>query len=178
MMGFDVWSESASAEEYLKGCYESEKYKKGQFKVLEDGDMLLSSLIFYQLSHGWFGIGSIATPAELRKQGWAAKLTLDVAEQLETEMGARAIFLFADINPKFYEKLGFVPLPDTFQNYKSSICMVRASNVEKIWGTEGFQPRVSINNPNNYYLCDQALQRSRKMENLPLKFLLETKARE
>ena len=83
MMGFDIWSEGSPIENYLKSCYESPKYKKGQFKVLESGDKLLSSLILYQLSESSYGIGSIATPIEFRKQGYGSKITLEIAEQLE-----------------------------------------------------------------------------------------------
>jgi len=140
MMGFDVWSEGANTSDYLQGCHNSPKYKKGKWKVLDDGQRLLSSLIVYELSDKWFGIGSIATPVKLRKLGWGSKITMEISKQLESNSNAEAIFLFADINPEFYQKLEFVALPGKFKEYQSSTCMVRAKNPERIWSAVDFIP--------------------------------------
>lgn len=131
MMGFDVWADGASEDDYLEGCHNSPKYKKGSWWVLEDQGKLVSSLIVYNLGEGIYGIGSIATPPECRRQGYASRLTESVSEELEEQ--AKAIFLFADIKPEFYEKLGYVRLPANLQKYDSSTCMVRSTKDEQIW---------------------------------------------
>lgn len=140
MMGFDVWSDGSTSQEYLDSCFNSEKYKRGQWKVLTDGQRLLSSLIIYPLNKSWFGIGSIATPVKLRNQGWGSKITLEVSKQLESSARTQAIFLFADIKPEFYRNLEFVPLPSEFQEYQSSTCMLRSTDPKNIWSADGFQP--------------------------------------
>lgn len=140
LMGFDAWSNGCSFKEYLDSCFNSEKYQRGQWKVLTDGRRLLSSLIIYPLKEIWFGIGSIATPVEMRNQGWGSKITLEISKQLESSGKAQAIFLFADIKPEYYKKLEFVPLPLASQEYQSSTCMVRSTDPKEIWSADGFQP--------------------------------------
>ncbi|MBY0412812.1 MAG: GNAT family N-acetyltransferase, partial [Bdellovibrionales bacterium] len=126
MMGYDVWADGVSKTDYLKLCIDSPKYNKGQWYVLKDGDLLLSSLIVYQFSENTFGIGSIATPNYLRKKGFAANLISKVIEKLENGVNPNAIFLYSDIDPNFYEKFGFTKLPQSYQRYKTTICMVRS----------------------------------------------------
>ena len=74
MMGFDVWADGNSAAKYLEGCRASPKYKAGTWYVLEQKNVLVSSLIVYRLGPARFGIGSIATPNHLRKMGYASDL--------------------------------------------------------------------------------------------------------
>ena len=57
MMGFDVWSDGASEEDYLVGCRASPKYAKGTWYVLANEDQLVSSLITYNLGPNIIGIG-------------------------------------------------------------------------------------------------------------------------
>ena len=126
MMGFDVWSIGSSQAEYLEGCRTSPKYKKGKWFVLSKGDDLLSSLIAYDFGKEIAGIGSIATSENIRKQGYASKLISEVILHLEEQRGITTLFLYADISPAFYERFGFVRLPQNSQKYPNSICMVRS----------------------------------------------------
>ncbi|MCB0367926.1 MAG: GNAT family N-acetyltransferase [Bdellovibrionales bacterium] len=139
MMGFDVWSDGQIKTDYLKECHESPKYKKGQWWVLEDGQKtLLCSAITYDFGHSNWGIGSLATPANLRKQGFASELLKKLTLELFNK-STKSIFLYADISPRFYEKHGFVSLPKEFQKYQSSTCMIKADSPEKIWSEQGFE---------------------------------------
>jgi predicted GNAT family N-acyltransferase len=70
-------------------------------------------------------IGSIATPSEQRGKGLASNLIKYVVSKINSKKNTTNIFLYADIAPEFYEKFGFVRLPDRFQKYKNSICMAR-----------------------------------------------------
>ena len=106
LMGEDAWAEGSSREEYLDGCRSSEKYKRGQFKVLSDNDELVCSLIAYTISNKWLGIGSIATPTEKRGNGYASQLVKEVCDKA-FKSGFTSIFLYSDISPDFYSKLGF-----------------------------------------------------------------------
>ena len=146
LMGYNVWGEGGTRESYLSQCRGSPKYKRGVWYVLaDDQGQPVSSLITYRLEHfpakrtpvrrkkmrplkvslisDAIGIGSIATLPALRCQGLARGLVEGVLS-LVTREGARVVFLFSDIHPEYYEKIGFKPLPEQYQNKKGSVCMV------------------------------------------------------
>jgi GNAT superfamily N-acetyltransferase len=56
------------------------------------------------------GLGAVFTPPELRGRGYATAM---LGALLDTERvnGTDVVFLFSDIHPAFYERLGFVALP-------------------------------------------------------------------
>lgn len=129
LMGEDAWSNGSSIAKYLDECRKSQKYQRGQFKVLTDGKELLSSLIVYDLSEDRLGIGSIATPVKYRNNGYASRLV-----SLVTEQAIQAdIFLFSDIASNFYEQLGFLQLPHHYQAYSDSICMLKTTRPLETW---------------------------------------------
>ncbi|MDI2587042.1 GNAT family N-acetyltransferase [Psychrobacillus sp. NEAU-3TGS] len=129
MMGFDVWGDDMPVEEYITMCQDSIKYKKGKWYVLEATDTkeLLSSLIVYKLNPSEDlivkGIGSIATPANSRKNGYAFLLVKETINKLEQEENCNNFFLYSNIGTDFYKRLGFIVLPNESQKYKDSICM-------------------------------------------------------
>ena len=133
MMGFDVWAEGA-CEDYLTACRSSPKYKRGTWYVLEtENGHLITSLIVYALAPDQFGIGSIATPKHLRRQGNASQLISDVIRQIEQASPGATIFLYADIGPDFYERFNFARLPPHAQRYGTTTCMVRGENTAKLF---------------------------------------------
>lgn len=138
MMGFDAWSEGKSEKQYLGACQSSSKYRKGQWYVLAHEKRLLSSLVLYQLPRNAVGIGSIATPPEFRRRGYASQLISGIVSTLEASKTRRPIFLFADIAPEFYGRFGFVPLPIRYQTRPGSICMVHSANLEQLLKDPGF----------------------------------------
>ncbi|MDA9556651.1 GNAT family N-acetyltransferase [Vibrio sp.] len=121
LMGFDVWGEGLSSEEYLAGYRNSQKYLAGTWYVLVDKDKVVSSLIVYSgmfdLKEGSFGIGSVATPLKLRCQGYASKLIDLVKSELFDRNDCQALYLHSDIKQSFYMKLGFTSL-------QGSDCMI------------------------------------------------------
>jgi predicted GNAT family N-acyltransferase len=128
-MGYDVWGDNLQYEEYITMCQNSNKYKKGKWYVLEatDTKQLLSSLIVYDLNLSENqivkGIGSIATPLFLRKNGYASLLVKETIDKLEQEENCNNFFLYSDIGIEFYKGLGFMALPNDSQKYKDSVCM-------------------------------------------------------
>lgn len=120
-MGFDVWGEGLSYEEYLSGCRNSKKYLAGTWYVLDEKSQVVSSLIVYSgmfdLKEGSFGIGSVATPLELRHQGYASKLVNLVKSELFDRRNCKTIYLHSDIEQQFYMKLVFVSI-------QGSDCMI------------------------------------------------------
>ena len=131
MMGFETWADGAIELDYLNLCRDAPKYKTVQWYLLKEEDELLSSLIVYKFEGNAFGIGSISTPAFLRKKGFASKLISQVIELLENECNASAIFLYSNIESDFYEKFGFEELPKSYQLYNKTTCMVRVVNLDE-----------------------------------------------
>ena len=140
MMGFDTWGNAVSEAEYLSGCRASPKYKKGIWYILEDEGELISSLIVYEFGDNKFGIGSLATPKHLRKQGYASKLITWVIENIEKNNGNAILFLYSDIEPEFYGKFEFLKLPTEAQRYKTTTCMIRGKNIEKFFSDKLANP--------------------------------------
>jgi N-acetylglutamate synthase-like GNAT family acetyltransferase len=80
-----------------------------------------------------WGLGSIVTHGEMTGKGYATSLIKKCIESIEEKEDV-FIFLYSDIRPDFYQRLGFKLLPDKLQKNKKSICMVRCgeSNWEKL----------------------------------------------
>lgn len=101
--------------------------------VLEDENgNLVSSLIVYELNPNQYGIGSIATPLDLRNKGYASSLISDVIHIIENKSPDGIIFLYSDIEPEFYERFNFIRMPALTQRYKTTTCMARGKDVDRI----------------------------------------------
>lgn len=128
LMGRDAWSEGASIESYLDGCRNSVKYRQGKWYVLSINGKLVASLITYQycfdLPDGFHGVGSVATSIDARRCGYASILVRAVSSELE-DAGSAGIFLFSDIDPVFYQALGFEVIGDQ-KSMGNTHCMVQA----------------------------------------------------
>ncbi|MGY0216539.1 GNAT family N-acetyltransferase [Endozoicomonadaceae bacterium StTr2] len=124
MMGYDTWGKEKSPDDYLQTCHNSEKYQQGTWCVLEAEQQIVSSLIIYEQAFGLpantLGIGSVATIPGHRNKGYAAALVKGVTEMAKSH-GAEAIYLFSDIDPAFYKKLGF---SETVHQSCDSCCML------------------------------------------------------
>ncbi|MEW6058277.1 MAG: GNAT family N-acetyltransferase, partial [Bdellovibrionota bacterium] len=139
-MGYDAWGAGLPIEMYLDSCLASYKYKQGQFYILvDDFDRLLSSCIVYPLSsfggvvgERAVGIGSLATVASLRHQGYATLLLSLLMQELEEE-GVDAFFVHSDISPRLYESLGFSAAPEACRRKSDgTIPMLRLSGGRSI----------------------------------------------
>lgn len=127
-MGYDVWGKG-SEEEYLKECRSSAKYARGEWYILETKKSELAScLIVYLLPRKQIGLGSLVTSAPLRHQGFAKKLISEVLLKLELENPSSVLFLYSDIDPKFYEQFQFRRVPLMAQRYETTVCMVKGKN--------------------------------------------------
>ena len=126
MMGFDAWGQNCSKDQYLDECQSSSKYRKGEWWVLVVDEEVVSSLIVYkgefELPHGCYGMGSVATLPSRRRYGYASYLVKAISRTL-AELHARGIYLFSDIGESFYAELGFMPIR-VKQPYSDCICMV------------------------------------------------------
>jgi GNAT superfamily N-acetyltransferase len=116
-----IWGDQLPAENY-------ERYNRAQIVTpwgnshldrvaLVDGDRLLASAKRYRLTlrlkgedTPCIGIGAVFTPPALRGQGHAAALIERIVDDAGAG-GARLALLFSEIDPAFYARLGFEPIP-------------------------------------------------------------------
>jgi GNAT superfamily N-acetyltransferase len=129
-MGHDVWGEGLGFDAYFAGCRASPKYVAGTWWILDSGDgILLSSLLAHEIAlpsgYPAVGLGSIATPPELRGRGHASRLIEGFLRRREGSHGTEVFFLFSDIAPAFYERFGFAALMPC-PGKPGSILMARA----------------------------------------------------
>lgn len=138
-----AWGDCKAIGEYIEECRASKKYAQGAWFVLSDRELTLySSLIVYRFPTEPFpsiGIGSLATRPEKRKQGYAAELLRGVLARFE-EQGVTRAYLYSDIAPAYYERLGFEPLPEHLQKKPSSIAMVRGLSEAEVAAPGFFVP--------------------------------------
>lgn len=128
LAGFDVWADKICKDEYLQDCRTSGKYQKGEWWIADRDGRMVSSMIVYRdvfgLPPGSLGLGSVATPPESRRRGNASQLIKTYLDMRQNE-SVLAVFLFAEVKPEIYERLGFVVLPTELQKYAGSFCMVK-----------------------------------------------------
>lgn len=116
-----IWGEGLSRERY-------ERYNRAQLAVpwskthldrlaLMDGDTLLASAKRYGLTlrvdgmeAPCLGIGAVFTSPALRGRGHAAALIEEMIGAASAE-GAHYALLFSEIDPEYYARLNFVPVP-------------------------------------------------------------------
>ncbi len=138
-----AWGEGKGFSDYLEECRNSPKYAKGAWFVLSDREMnLYSSLITYRYPAGAYesyGIGSVATRPENRKKGFASELLRGVLARFD-EQGMTRSFLYSDIDPEFYGRLGYVALPESFQKKPGSVVMGRGFSASEIADPDFFVP--------------------------------------
>ncbi|MEZ8720974.1 GNAT family N-acetyltransferase [Vibrio pomeroyi] len=132
LMGFDVWGDGLSLDEYLSCCRNSGKYFRGTWYVLVEKEQVVSALIVYSgtfgLQEGSFGLGSVATPPTLRRKGYGSKLVNLVKAELFAHQNCEVLYLHSDIDQQFYKRLGFVSV-------EGSDCMYIASDDAEFKGS-------------------------------------------
>ncbi|WP_373443687.1 GNAT family N-acetyltransferase (plasmid) [Lacticaseibacillus paracasei] len=125
MMGYDTWGKDETKEAYLAECQGSTKYQRGTWWVLSDKRTLFSSLIVYNLEDHCLGIGSVATDPIYRHKGNASLL---LKAFIATHSDDK-LLLFSDIDPAFYEKIGFKKVLKGRQPYQETTLMYYPQNV-------------------------------------------------
>jgi len=122
--GHRCWHKERSFEQYSIDNRKEEEY--GTRYVVEVNGQVASSLILLRFGQirtcPVYGIGSVLTVPGFEKKGYASELIKAVLQQLDLKKAL--IFLYSEINPLFYEKLGFHILPDRLQKKATCSCMV------------------------------------------------------
>jgi GNAT superfamily N-acetyltransferase len=118
---FPIWNDGLTRERYQR-FWEAQRLTPwgsahlDRVAVLEDGEVL-SSAKRYDLSariegriRRVLGIGAVFTPPARRGRGGASQLLEAILETAVAE-GYEYALLFSEIDPAFYQRLDFVPIP-------------------------------------------------------------------
>jgi hypothetical protein len=130
---FELWGGTRDFESYVEDFREiatSAYGKRRPFTVgLRESGTLVSSCKNYDRELRWkgvslraTGIGAVFTPERLRGHGFASVM-LGALLDSEAEAGRDLAFLYSDIHPAYYERLGFIALP-------SRVVTLRASSLD------------------------------------------------
>ena len=117
----ELWAGSRSSAEYVAElqAFAASPYGTKRFRTLGlriDGRLVCSfkryerELRCGERTFRAFGIGAVFTPEEERGCGYASAM-LGAALDAERAGGVDFAYLFSDIHPAFYERLGFIALP-------------------------------------------------------------------
>jgi hypothetical protein len=129
---FELWGAGRTYEAYVADFFSvanSRLVRRRKHTVgLYEAGMLATSCKLYGRELHWgertmraVGIGAVFTPAPLRGRGYAIAM-LGALLDAEVAAGTDLAFLFSDIQPLFYERLGFARLP-------SRLVTVRATSL-------------------------------------------------
>ena len=118
---FLIWNDGLDRERYAK-FWEAQRLTPWGSAHLDrvalvDGDRVIASAKRYDLSariegriRRVLGIGAVFTPPEFRGRGAATRLLESMLEAAVTE-GYEYAMLFSEVDPAFYQRLDFVPIP-------------------------------------------------------------------
>ena len=129
--GYREWPKNRTFEEYCSDNAKEDEY--GIRYIMAIDDEILSSTILLELKSIMgkkvYGIGSVLTPQNHAGKGYATALLRKCLQQIDNN--DTFVFLYSDIKPAFYQRLGFRILPLEFQKVKKSTCMVKCC--DKNW---------------------------------------------
>ncbi len=116
-----LWGQGRPFDEYLREfqAVAGSAYGRRRFRTLGlriDGEIVVSCKRYERevrcgdRTLSAIGIGAVFTPPPLRGRGYASAL-IGALLDAERAAGTDVAFLFSDIHPVFYKRLGFVALP-------------------------------------------------------------------
>ena len=123
--GYDTWGAGRPLQEFLAE-YDSDRNHlvgTGYLFELMDGTTVsaLNTLRFFR---DRVGIARVATDVAQRSRGYATILMKATLEILRLENADMRFLLFSEIDPIFYQQLGFVTLPMEWQHFSPSVAMI------------------------------------------------------
>lgn len=134
-MEYREWSNGLNYCDFHKENIEEEKFGN-RYVFLNNKQEIVSSLIIYNelnfekhTTYKTFKIASVVTKVEHRNNGYATQMLIKVLEQLKRYNSNSIFFLHCDIEPVFYEKIGFRKLPNNLQT-EHSLLMVNCNSIQ------------------------------------------------
>lgn len=109
----EAWGGDTAADTWIEQRLESPRHQRADWWVLTNDGEVAASLGCYALQfrldgrlHDGFGLGAVHTAPEHRGEGYASWLSQYVQERA-VDRGDQIGLLFSDIDPGFYEELGY-----------------------------------------------------------------------
>ncbi|PGK52328.1 hypothetical protein CN918_31545 [Priestia megaterium] len=135
-MLYQEWGRGISKGEFFHFCRKQDE-KGVRYVYLNQHNRIVSTMLLIPLTLTIFsspstlyGISSLYTFPQYRKQGYASNLLNNVIANKESLQEYCTFFLYADISPAYYKKLEFKEVPGHLQRYSSSVLMIKAhSNI-------------------------------------------------
>jgi GNAT superfamily N-acetyltransferase len=145
-----LWAGARTFEEYVAEFHAtaSSGWGRRRFRTigLRYGGALVASCKRYERAlrcgartYRAAGIGAVFTPDALRGRGYATAL-LGAVLDAERDGGTDLAYLFSDIHPAFYERLGFIALPSRSMTLRADL--LDAGRVEVAVLGDGDQPAM------------------------------------
>lgn len=139
---FGLWNNGRAFERYasdFRAVASSTYAKRRAFTLgLRDGGTLVASCKTYDRELRWettslraTGIGAVFTPQRLRGRGYATVM-LGALLDAERNAGRDIAFLYSDIHPAYYARLGFIELPSRLFSVRSAALDGRAIGAREI----------------------------------------------
>ncbi len=127
---FALWGNKRSYERYVEDFRDVANSTYGKRRAFtigmyEDGELVAScknydrELRVHDASLRAVGIGAVFTPARFRGRGYSTAM-LGALLDAERAAGRDLAFLFTDIHPEFYARLGFIALPSRLFTIRAS----------------------------------------------------------
>lgn len=113
----DSWPHAPDVRNHVRARLQSAQHQYAAWYIMRQQNRIASSLGAYPFSFRLHGrpikaacIGAVHTHPDFRRQGLAANLMQQVEDQL-SRTGVEALLLYSDIQPAYYEALGFCKIP-------------------------------------------------------------------
>lgn len=137
-----LWAEGRSFDEYAGDFAKvaASAYGRRRFRTLGlriDGELVTSCKRYereIRCGHNTLratGVGAVFTPATLRGRGYATAM-LGALLDRERASGTDVAYLFSDIHPAFYERLGFIALPSRTISLRADTLPARRLDVAPV----------------------------------------------
>lgn len=132
--GYKEWPKGRTFEQYVKDNQKEEAYGT-RYGYVNSENKLIASLIVLSLTvktaNGEvlpiFGLGSIVVDEQYQGNGYGKAMITECLRLIETDNNHAVFMLYSEINPSYYNKFGFHPLPKKLQKYEAGCCMVRCN---------------------------------------------------
>ena len=146
---YEFWGNDLPLEEYVQWRMNSLHHQRATWYVgIADGTVAASLGVFpmhlqrdSKIEKTMF-IGAVHTAPKFRRRGYAAQL-IDFSEQDQQQDGVEWSFLFSDINPEYYARMGY-QISDA-----PSVCI--KPGAEQAYDTEAFQIEAGLETVKQLY---------------------------
>ena len=123
--GQDAWGKGMARDEFVASYASNRNHVRGKAYLLEKFDGTpVSALNTLRLNRNRVGIARVATDGAYRGQGYASLLLRTVMELLLLENREMRFILYSEVDPVFYEKLGFRALSEEDQHFLPAVAMI------------------------------------------------------